>query len=79
MQTSRLVGGLICVLVVVIGAVFVWGIVVRSYWAVAIPVVIGFLGMLTLGFWIGWTMAATRIEPPPEAAEEGGSQTEPKT
>ena len=53
MQTSRLVGGLICVLVVAIGAAFVWGIVVRSYWAVAIPVVIGFLGMLTLGFWIG--------------------------
>lgn len=76
MQTSRLVGGLICVLVVVIGAAFVWGVVVRSYWAVAIPVVIGFLGMLTLGFWIGWTMAVTRIEPPPEATEEGTSKTD---
>ncbi|MDY6917098.1 MAG: hypothetical protein SVP26_04000 [Chloroflexota bacterium] len=70
MQKSRVVGALICVLVVVTGAAFVWGIVLRSYWAVAIPVVIGFLGMLALGFWIGWTMAVTKIEPPPEATEE---------
>ena len=70
MQKSRVVGALICVLVVVTGVAFVWGIVLRSYWAVAIPVVIGFLGMLALGFWIGWTMAVTKIEPPPEATEE---------
>ena len=77
MQKSRVVGALICVLVVVTGVAFVWGIVLRSYWAVAIPVVIGFLGMLALGFWIGWTMAVTKIEPPPEATEESSPASDP--
>jgi len=61
------------------GFAFVWGIVVESYWAVAIPVIIGFLGMLTLGFWIGWTMAVTKIEPPPEATEESTSGSDTNT
>ncbi|MCK4722607.1 MAG: hypothetical protein KAT75_04855, partial [Dehalococcoidia bacterium] len=69
MQKSRVVGGLICLIMVAAGLAFVWGIVVESYWAIAIPVIIGFLGMLSLGFWIGWTMAVTKIEPPPEATE----------
>jgi len=61
---------------VVAGIAFILGIVVESYWAVAIPVVIGFLGMLSLGFWIGWTMAVTKIEPPPEATEESTPQSD---
>lgn len=77
MHKSRVVGALICVLVVVTGCAFVWGIALRSYWAVAIPVVIGFLGMLALGFWIGWTMAVTKIEPPPEAVEESSPSPDP--
>ncbi len=76
MQKSRVVGGLICLIMVVAGLAFVWGIVVESYWAVAIPVIIGFLGMLSLGFWIGWTMAVTKIEPPPEATEESASKSD---
>lgn len=76
MQKSRVVGGLICLIMVAAGLAFVWGIVVESYWAVAIPVIIGFLGMLTLGFWIGWTMAVTKIEPPPEATEESIPQSD---
>lgn len=75
---SRVVGGLICVLAVALGAAFVWGIIIKSYWAVAIPVVVGFLGMLALMFWIGWTMAVTKIEPPPEATEEGTSDSDSK-
>ena len=75
---SRVVGGLICLLAVVVGLAFVWGIIIQSYWAVAIPVVIGFLGMLALVFWIGWTMAVTRIEPPPEATEEDTSESDSK-
>ncbi|MGB2798819.1 MAG: hypothetical protein WBC82_03090 [Dehalococcoidia bacterium] len=78
MQKSRVVGGLICLIMVAAGLAFVWGIVVESYWAIAIPVIIGFLGMLSLGFWIGWTMAVTKIEPPPEDTEDStsGSDTE---
>jgi len=79
MQKSRVVGGLICLIMVAAGLAFVWGIVVESYWAVAIPVIIGFLGMLSLGFWIGWTMAVTKIEPPPEATEESTSGSDTNT
>ena len=79
MQKSRVVGGLICLIMVAAGFAFVWGIVVESYWAVAIPVIIGFLGMLALGFWIGWTMAVTKIEPPPEATEESTSGSDTNT
>jgi len=76
MQKSRVVGGLICLIMVAEGLVFVWGIVVESYWAIAVPVIIGFLGMLSLGFWIGWTMAVTKIEPPPEATEDRTPQSD---
>ena len=79
MQKSRVVGGLICLIMVAAGLAFVWGIVVESYWAIAIPVIIGFLGMLSLGFWIGWTMAVTKIEPPPEATEESTSGSDTNT
>jgi len=71
MQRSRIVGGLICLGTILVGIAFIWGIALQSYWAIAIPVMIGFLGVLALGFWIGWTMAVTEIEAPkPELTEE---------
>ncbi len=76
MQRSRIVGGLICLATVVVGALFIWGIAVHSYWAVAVPVLLGFIAVLALAFWIGWTMAVTEIEPPPQVTEE--STSEPK-
>ena len=78
MQKSRVAGGLICLVMVLVGIAFIWGIVVKSYWAIAIPVIIGFLATLALGFWIGWTMAVTRIEPPPEAVDETSPPSETK-
>jgi len=60
-----------------VGIAFIWGIALQNYWAIAIPVIIGFLGVLALGFWIGWTMAVTEIEAPkPELTEE--STPDPK-
>jgi len=71
MQRSRIVGGLICLGTILVGIAFIWGIALQNYWAIAIPVIIGFLGVLALGFWIGWTMAVTEIEAPkPELTEE---------
>ncbi|TET40184.1 MAG: hypothetical protein E3J65_01795 [Dehalococcoidia bacterium] len=71
MQRSRIVGGLICLGTILVGIAFLWGIALQNYWAIAIPVIIGFLGVLALGFWIGWTMAVTEIEAPkPELTEE---------
>lgn len=74
MQTSRIVGALICLGTVLLAGVFLWGIALHSYWAIAIPVVIGTLAVLALGFWIGWNMAVTAIEAPaPQLTEEGAT------
>ena len=77
MQKSRIVGGLICLGTVVVGIAFIVGIILESYWAVAVPVLIGFLVVLALGFWIGWTMAVTKIEAPPQVTEESASEPKP--
>ncbi|MDY6907001.1 MAG: hypothetical protein SV910_02040 [Chloroflexota bacterium] len=75
MLKSRVVGVVICVATIVLGAAFIWGIIARSYWAIAVPVLIGLLSVLALAFWIGWTMAVTEIEPPPQLPEEGNPST----
>jgi len=46
------------------------------FWIVAVPVFIGFVAILAIGAWIGWTMATT---PPPKPIEEITSETEEKT
>jgi len=60
------------------GAAFIAGIVLQHdlvIWAIAVPVIIGFFVVLALGFWIGWTMAVTEIEAPPEITEESEPET----
>jgi hypothetical protein len=60
---SRVQGLLLCLATVVAAVLFVIGIVMRNYWALAIPVAIGFLWLLGLGFWIGWTLLTIKVEP----------------
>ena len=48
---------------------------VVQFWLVAIPVLIGFVAILAIGAWIGWTMATT---PPPKPIEEITSEMEEK-
>ncbi len=80
MDMSRLGGWLICLGTVVVAVLFIWGIIIRSYWAIAIPVMIGFLGVLALGFWIGWTIATTVTEAPkPELADKAASSDKSKS
>lgn len=70
---SRVVGALICLGAILAGAAFIAGIVLQAdkvVWAIMVPVAVGVLVVLMLGFWIGWIMAVTRIEEPPEAADE---------
>jgi len=57
MNRSRLIGILLCILAIVAAGLFIWGIAAGSYWAVAVPVAIGFIAVMALVFWIGWTMA----------------------
>ena len=75
-DTSRVWGALLCVAIIVVTVAFLWGVSLQSYWALAIPVIIGFLGILALGFWIGWTILTIKTTPPaaetspPRAAEK---------
>jgi ubiquinone/menaquinone biosynthesis C-methylase UbiE len=65
-RNCRIQGALICGGTVVVALLFLIGLLVKSYWALAIPVAIGFLWLLGLAFWIGWTLLTIRVEPPRE-------------
>jgi len=71
-DTSRVWGGLLCVAILIVALVFLWGISLQSYWALALPVMAGFLGVLAMGFWIGWTILTIKTAPP---APEPSSST----
>jgi hypothetical protein len=76
---ARAQGGLICVGVVVLAALFLAGVLSRSYWALAIPVAVLVFFVLGLAFWVGWTIATVRVEPeaaPDPSAEESGPGAE---
>lgn len=66
MDSTRLYGALICAAMVVIATAFIVGLMLKSYWALALPVAAGFLSVLGLGFWIGWTIVTLKTEAPPE-------------
>ncbi len=38
-----------------------------QFWVIAAPVFVGFIAIMLIGAWIGWTMATT---PPPKPIEE---------
>jgi len=69
-DSSRAQGGLICAGVVVVGLIFLLGILSGSYWALAIPVAALVFFVLGLTFWVGWTIATIRV------LRHGGSKTE---
>jgi len=76
-DTSRVGGGLFCAALVILAVIFLWGISAQSYWALAIPVLIGFLGVLAMGFWIGWTILTIKTTPPaPEPPSPPPSEAE---
>jgi len=76
-DSSRFLGGLLCAAIVIVAVIFLWGISAQSYWALAIPVMVGFLGVLAMGFWIGWTILTIKTVPPvaepsPPSSSGGG-------
>lgn len=84
-DASRTQGGLICVGVVIVGALFLLGLLQKSYWAVALPVAILVFFVLGLTFWVGYTIATIQVEPyedqgppdegdpaPPSPSEQSG-------
>jgi hypothetical protein len=73
---SRAMGGLVCLGAALGGALFLYGIAVQSYWALALPLAAGVLFVLGLVFWIGWTILTVRVEaegPPLEPTGAGPS------
>jgi hypothetical protein len=60
LRRARRTGALICVASLALAAAFVAGLAQGSYWALALPVTAGVLGVLTLAFWIGYTINTVR-------------------
>ena len=87
---DQAIGGVICLVCVVVAIFYVvtlfvptWGTAIGitldagavQFWLIAVPVLIGFVAILAIGAWIGWTMATT---PPPKPIEEITSEMEEK-
>ncbi len=63
-ERSQQAGLIICAVSVVTAVVFLIGVMRKSYLALALPVMAGFLGALYISFWIGRALVTTPIEPP---------------
>ncbi len=63
-ERSHFYGLIICATTIATAVIFLASVMRRSYWALAFPVVGGFLGALYVAFWIGRALIATPIEPP---------------
>ncbi|HDN05561.1 MAG TPA: transcriptional regulator [Candidatus Bathyarchaeota archaeon] len=89
MSKDQAIGGTIFIICIVIAVLYVttlfypqwlstFGIETKwisdvQFWVIAIPVFIGFVAIMGIGAWIGWTMATT---PPPKPIEEITSEME---
>ena len=69
---ARFAAILLCLLTVALAALFGYGLWLRSYWALAIPVAVAVFGLLAMVFHIGWAILTQRTtlpspeqEPPP--------------
>lgn len=61
----RVGGTLISLTCVILAGLFVWGIAAGDpwrFWAIAVPVIVGFAAALGIGFSIGRLMASTKVE-----------------
>jgi len=70
MDKDQWVGVLILLACMVVAVGYLTGLFLFpaiQLWLIVIPVVIAFMAMLSIGAWIGWTMATT---PPPKPIEE---------
>lgn len=61
-ENSRILGGAVSLGAALGIALFLYGLSVQSYWALALPVAALFLFVASLVFWIGWTIMTVRID-----------------
>lgn len=64
MDKTQLFGLMIIAGTAVEMMLFLWGIVRRSYMAVALPVMFALTALNLLTIWVGWTMLTTEPEMP---------------
>ena len=57
-------GAAICGGSIIAAIVFLLGVLRKSYWALAMPVIVGSMGALYVAFWIGRALITTPLEPP---------------
>src|SRR5574341_373227 len=73
LRRSKRVGRRICALAAAGAALFVWGVAVESYWALAIPVSAAVFTALGLAFWVGYTINTVRGIPAEAEHYRGGA------
>jgi hypothetical protein len=72
---SRRMGALIMAGALLQLALFLYGVVRRSYAAVAAPVAVAVAGLSALAVWVGWTMMTVEADmPEPELEEQPPAQ-----
>lgn len=59
-DTSKIKAAFLCVVTLALAGMFVWGIVIQSYWALAIPAAAVTLTVLGAIFWVGWAVLSAR-------------------
>lgn len=76
MNRFKVGGALICLGCIVLAGLFIWGLVAGEpwrFWAIAAPVIVGFLGALGIGFSIGRLMATTEEAPKTQTKEKSAA------
>lgn len=70
MDRSQITGGLIIGGAAVELLLFLYGVLRRSYMALAIPIAAAVAGLSALAMWVGWTMLTTETDMPEPELEE---------
>ena len=71
LRRSKRTGLWICAGSLVVGFFFLAGIMEASYWALALPVAVAVFSVLSLSFWIGYTINTVQGIPPEADHYEG--------
>lgn len=74
MDRAKIGGIALCFLALLATVVILWGLVLQEWWAVAVPVAVLVVVSMTLLFWVGWTLFATEVGPPPPGGDLSGRQ-----
>ena len=75
MDRSQMTGALIIGGAAIELLLFLYGVMRRSYAALAIPVTAAVAGLSALAMWVGWTMLTTETDMPEPELEEPRSGT----